>query len=154
MKFSILKDYQVMKGHHQSRYCGCNSITVLILLNILLMIIFALLGLSGRLALDVVGHSLVQYRSSYKMVAAVRNALIGELLQCSWAPLTCMALQPTWMRIMQGYCIMTSVLEILLSISMGKGGSLTGICQSQCRCNQKLLDVQHKLCMPMFHPVL
>ena len=37
-----------MKRHHeQSRDCGWNAMTVLVLLNILLMIFFALLGLSG-----------------------------------------------------------------------------------------------------------
>jgi hypothetical protein len=107
-----------------------------------------------RLVLDVVGRALVQYRSSYEMVAAVRNALIGELLHCSWAMLTCMSLQPTWMHIMQGYCIVTSVLEISLSTSMGKGGSLTGICQSQFCCVQKLPNVQHELCVPMLHLTL
>jgi hypothetical protein len=35
------------RHHEQSRDCGCNPMTVLILLNILLMIFFALLGLSG-----------------------------------------------------------------------------------------------------------
>jgi hypothetical protein len=35
------------RHQEQSRDCGCNSVTVLILLNILLMVFFALLGLSG-----------------------------------------------------------------------------------------------------------
>lgn len=34
-----------------------------------------------RLALDLVGHVLVDYKSSYEMVSAVRDALIGEFLQ-------------------------------------------------------------------------
>jgi hypothetical protein len=45
-----------------------------------------------RLALDVVGRVLVQYRSSHEMVTAVRDSLIGELLSWSWTTLTCMAL--------------------------------------------------------------
>jgi hypothetical protein len=36
-----------------------------------------------RLILDVVGRSLVDYRSSYEMVTAVRDALIGKFLQGS-----------------------------------------------------------------------
>lgn len=45
-----------------------------------------------RLALDVVGRVLVQYRSSYEMVTAVRDSLIGELLSWSWTILTYIAL--------------------------------------------------------------
>lgn len=33
-----------------------------------------------RVVLDVVGHSLVKYSSSYEMVSAVRDAIIGEFL--------------------------------------------------------------------------
>jgi hypothetical protein len=35
-----------------------------------------------RLCLDVVGHILVDYGSTYEMVSAVRDALIGKFLQC------------------------------------------------------------------------
>lgn len=35
-----------------------------------------------RLSLDIVGRVLVEYTSTYEMVSAVRNALIGELVQC------------------------------------------------------------------------
>jgi RIO-like serine/threonine protein kinase fused to N-terminal HTH domain len=35
-----------------------------------------------RLALNIVGRVLVEYRSSYEMVTAVRDALVGEFLQC------------------------------------------------------------------------
>ena len=35
-----------------------------------------------RLCLNIVGRILVDYRSSYEMVSAVRDALIGKLLQC------------------------------------------------------------------------
>jgi hypothetical protein len=35
-----------------------------------------------RLSLDIIGRLLVDYKSSYEMVSAVRDALIGEFLQC------------------------------------------------------------------------
>jgi hypothetical protein len=35
-----------------------------------------------RLCLDVVGRVLVEYRSSFEMVSAVRDALLGEFFQC------------------------------------------------------------------------
>ena len=35
-----------------------------------------------RLSLDLVGRVLIEYESSYEMVSAVRDALIGEFLQC------------------------------------------------------------------------
>jgi len=42
-----------------------------------------------RLILDVIGLVVVNFKSSYEMVATVRNGLIGEVLKCSWTMLMC-----------------------------------------------------------------
>lgn len=41
-----------------------------------------------RLVLDVVGHSLTEFKSSYEMVAAVRDAIVGALPPCNFSGVT------------------------------------------------------------------